>query len=180
MAKDFQDIKTFWLGNKYLSKSAFIKAHPYPFLVDSGNAAIGKPNMDFETIASAGETDRKLFAQMVQVNMESKIFKVLKKGEASFANKITVGRSANNDIVIEHPSISKFHAFFTLNELNYNYDLTDVNSMNGSKINGKPLEAMKKCEINNGDVIAFGTGLTFLFLLARDLFSRIKILEKFM
>jgi hypothetical protein len=175
MAKDFQEIKTFWLGNKYLSKSAFIKAHPCPFMVDAGNATLGKPSMDFETIASSGESDKKLFAQMVQVNMESRIFKVVKKGESSFANKITIGRSANNDIVIEHPEISKFHAFFTQNDLNYNYEITDVNSMNGTR-----LVPMKKSEVSNGDVITFGKELTFMFLLARDLFSRIKILEKFL
>ncbi len=180
MVKEFQDIKTFWLGNKYLSKSAFIKAHPYPFLVDSGQAELGRPITDFATLASSGEADKKMFSQMIRVNMDSRIFKVLKKGDSSFPNKITVGRSANNDIVIEHQSISKFHAFFSINELNYNHELTDVNSMNGTKLNGKALEAMKKSEVNNGDVITFGTDLSFVFLLARDLFSRIRIMEKFL
>jgi hypothetical protein len=180
MDQNFQDIKTFWLGNKYLSKSAFVKAHPYPFLVDSGQTRIGRPVKDFETIASYGEADREAFRQMVHVNMESRIFRIMKKGDTGFPNKITVGRSANNDIVIEHGSISKFHAFFSLNDLNYNYEFTDVNSMNGTKINGRLLTAMKKTEIQNSDVITFGEELTFLFLQSRDLFSRIRILEKFL
>lgn len=180
MAQEYLDIKTFWLGNKYLSKSAFVKAHPYAFLVDSGQAELGRPSKDFETIASGGASDKELFRQMVHVNLESRLFRVMKRGETGFPNKITVGRSANNDVVLEHPSISKFHAFFTLNELNYNYELTDVNSMNGTKLNGSPLTSMKKREVENGDVLTFGGELTFLFLLARDLFSRIRILEKFL
>jgi hypothetical protein len=179
MTTEQQDIKTFWLGNKYLAKSAFIKAHPYPFLVDSGQAELGKPHMEFETIASKDEGDRKLFSQLVHVNMESRLFRILKKGDSSFPNKITVGRSQNNDLVLEHSSISKFHGFFTINELNFNYELTDVNSMNGTKVNGKPLTAMMREEIQNGDVLTFGD-LTFIFLLSRDLYTRIRILEKFL
>src|SRR5690349_4740712 len=36
----------------------------------------------------------------------------VRKVQKEFPGMITVGRTANNDVVIEDPQVSKFHAFF--------------------------------------------------------------------
>src|SRR5688572_28096960 len=40
------------------------------------------------------------------------VFPLVKKRGAPFADMITVGRTANNDVVIDDVTVSRFHAFF--------------------------------------------------------------------
>lgn len=68
----------------------------------------------------------------------------------------TIGRQADNDVVIDHPSVSKKHA-----RLNYEQDyfLTDLRSSNGTFINGKKILHAK---LTDGDIINFaGVNATF-------------------
>ncbi|MHC5081196.1 MAG: FHA domain-containing protein [Planctomycetota bacterium] len=180
MATESQDLQTFWEANKYLSKSGFAKTHPYPFLVELDPKPQEGDGQDFETLASGGEADRLRFQQTSQIDMASRVFRVVKRGKNSFGNKISVGRSMNNDLVLRHPSVSKFHAYFTVGDVRIEYHITDVNSKNGTLLNNARLTSMKKQEIRNGDMVTFGEDLHFLFLNADDLYSRIRILERFM
>jgi pSer/pThr/pTyr-binding forkhead associated (FHA) protein len=181
MATEIQDIRSFWETNKYLSKSGFEKTHPYPFLVElDPRPPDGEDSRDFETLASKGRDDRERFQKSSQIDMTSRLFRVVKRDKTTFGNKISVGRSMNNDIVLRHPSISKFHAFFTVGDVRIEYHLTDVNSTNGSFLNDVRLTPMKKDEVRFGDRVSIGGELQFLFLNAQDLFSRIKIMERFL
>ncbi|MHC4779505.1 MAG: FHA domain-containing protein [Planctomycetota bacterium] len=179
MGTEIQDIRAFWQANKYLSKSGFIKTHTYPFLVEVDPAPQDGDSRDFETLASGGEQDRERFHQSSQIEMASRVFRIIKQEEDSFGAKISIGRSLNNSIVLRHPSISKFHAYFTAGEVRVEHHITDVNSKNGTFLNEVRLTAMQKSEVRNGDKIRFGDDLVFLFLEAQDLYSRISILQRF-
>jgi carbon-monoxide dehydrogenase large subunit len=74
---------------------------------------------------------------------------------------ITVGRHQDNDIVIEHKGISRFHA--RLIEMDEAYGLEDLNSTNGTFINEKP--ANGHVLLAPGDVVAFGEHIVLDFLL---------------
>lgn len=68
----------------------------------------------------------------------------------------TIGRHSDNDIVINHPSVSNRHA-----RLNHedNYFLTDLRSSNGTFINGNKILHSK---LADGDAINFaGVNATF-------------------
>ena len=67
---------------------------------------------------------------------------------------ISLGRVANNKICLPDNAISKMHASFKLN-LSGQWQIIDVESENGSTINGSPIEANKPKLINNGDGICF-------------------------
>lgn len=79
-----------------------------------------------------------------------------------------MGRDQNvTDLLLEHPSISKQHAVIqfryitTTNEFGDKQSrvkpyLIDLESANGTKLNGKKLEASRYVELVDGDVIAFG------------------------
>lgn len=49
-----------------------------------------------------------------------------------FAMGVTVGRNDNNDVVLEHPSISRFHAYFQYESRNRRWRLVDAESRNGT------------------------------------------------
>lgn len=64
-------------------------------------------------------------------------------------NKLTIGRSTDNDIVLSHPSVSRHHV--SLIPSNSGYSLVNESRKNGTLINGKPLNGT--AELRQGDII---------------------------
>lgn len=70
--------------------------------------------------------------------------------------RVSIGRFADNDLVINDGSVSKHHARLNFED---NYFLTDLRSSNGTYINGKKILHVK---LASGDVINFaGFNATF-------------------
>jgi pSer/pThr/pTyr-binding forkhead associated (FHA) protein len=82
-----------------------------------------------------------------------------------------IGRADDNDIVINHRSVSKNHARLTRDADGVRYTISDLKSSNGVRVNG---EEYGKVELRRGDVIDLGhVRLRFLeagedFVLGRD------------
>ena len=71
------------------------------------------------------------------------------------AHGLTIGRSANlNELVIKHHTISRRHARFTYQD-NHLY-IEDVNSSNGTKVDGMTLQAFEPYKLNLGTTIMLG------------------------
>ena len=66
--------------------------------------------------------------------------------------KIDIGRSINNDIIIQNQFVSKNHA--RLEKENNNHYISDLNSSNGTYLNGKKL--VGTAELSHGDIIKIG------------------------
>ena len=75
-------------------------------------------------------------------------------GGNPFTNMITIGRAANNDIVLPESSVSKFHAF--LRPSDEGLLLVDANSRNGSFVNGVRLDPQRAQRLEVGDAIRLG------------------------
>nr|WP_320190040.1 FHA domain-containing protein [uncultured Desulfobacter sp.] len=65
---------------------------------------------------------------------------------------LTIGRSAENDIILDYPQVSSNHA--TLKKLEFGYLLTDLHSTNGTFVNGNQIES---CHVMEGDSIQLGS-----------------------
>lgn len=86
------------------------------------------------------------------------VLPVVKRGGSLSLVRITVGRTANNDVHVEDASVSRLHAFF---EPGPPWAVKDAGSRLGTKVNGARIEA--PTAIKSGDQIAFGdVELTFL------------------
>lgn len=73
-------------------------------------------------------------------------------------NKITIGRTDENDIVLHSPYISRLHARMVWEE--GSFYIEDVNSSLGTLVNGKKISRIK---LKNNDKIKLGaTGITFM------------------
>jgi len=77
--------------------------------------------------------------------------KQLRKYLLKVDNKLTIGRLAENDIVIENYAVSGKHAVITRKEDAYFID--DLTSTNGTFVNGKQIAAHS---LKDGDIIAIG------------------------
>ena len=69
--------------------------------------------------------------------------------------RMSVGRFADNDLQLEHPSVSKVHAALVMNREG-TLLVADTGSTNGTFINGRRLSYGEARHIEEGDVIGFG------------------------
>jgi pSer/pThr/pTyr-binding forkhead associated (FHA) protein len=65
---------------------------------------------------------------------------------------VMIGRAPSNHIVINHPTVSAQHA--VLLRVSDSYSLKDLNSTNGTQING---DFVTDAELKDGDTIRFGS-----------------------
>jgi hypothetical protein len=76
-------------------------------------------------------------------------------GDVAFSERISVGRAQNKDIVLRHPSISKFHAWFEVGP-SLEVHLFDSGSTNRTQVNGRPIEPKTSEAVASGDLLQFG------------------------
>lgn len=69
--------------------------------------------------------------------------------------RISIGRSAANDIVLFHDSVSKVQAWLEHDD-NGRYFVTDVGSTNFTKVGGKLVEPLELVYFRLGDSVMFG------------------------
>lgn len=86
------------------------------------------------------------------------ILPVVKREKSLSLVRLTVGRTANNDVPVEDPSVSRLHAFF---EPGSPWTVKDAGSRLGTKINNVAVE--EPTPVRSGDQVAFGdVELTFM------------------
>ena len=69
--------------------------------------------------------------------------------------RINVGRGTDNDVHLNHASVSKVHAALRM-DLQHNLMVADTGSTNGTHINGVRIPYGEARLIEEGDVVAFG------------------------
>ena len=68
-------------------------------------------------------------------------------------DEINIGREVDNDIILETDGVSRYHAKL-FRQIDGGWLLEDMDSMNGSKVNGKIIDDEKL--LNEGDLIGVG------------------------
>ena len=96
------------------------------------------------------------------------IYPLAKKPGASFPDRITIGRTPNNDIVVADPSISRLHAY--LRRDGGTWVVADAGSKNGAWLEKAALEARKERKLTSKMTLRLGD-VDLQFCLAHDLFA---------
>ena len=96
------------------------------------------------------------------------VFPLAKKPGASFPDRITIGRTTNNDIVIMDHSISRLHAY--VRKAGDGWVVADAGSKNGAWLRGDTLEARKERPIASRAILRLGD-VEMTFFTAVDLFA---------
>lgn len=90
-----------------------------------------------------------------------------------FGLMITIGRAANNDIVVEDAGVSKFHAY--LHRSPGGWSLTDARSLNGTWVDGVRLApGTPPARVGDGSVIRLGEGVVMAYLEPAGLYRHLQ------
>lgn len=135
-----------------------------------------RSNFQVETFIGESSSDQPLNFTADTVSQVSKIsvIEVRKRTVCSYTNVICIGRTANNDIVFPHNTISKFHAYIVRNPAEDRYELFDAGSTNGTWINNRRPKAHRGQLLNNFDCIQFGPSIQMLYLTARVFYDHLQ------
>jgi hypothetical protein len=107
------------------------------------------------------------------------IHPLVKREAGHTYSRITVGRTRNNDVVLDIEAISKLHAYFKLNRKG-NYTVSDAGSTNGTWVDGTRLEKNQPVELRGGESIVFGNALEATFHTPVTLYRHITILKRWL
>ncbi len=144
-----------------LDEGAFLARHPHPVLLH--------PPLDSQPGLSGFQTDltdARSTLEEIDKHLTTRpsllVTPVVKKDGNLFPSRICLGRTRNNDLVILHPRISKFHAYFTTGEEGA-YFITDAGSTNGTFLDGKRLPTQRRVPLRDRCIISLGRHFHFRF-----------------
>jgi hypothetical protein len=98
----------------------------------------------------------------------SRVIFLAKSARNPFDHMLTLGRAANNDIVLELLSVSKVHAYFTKGRAGWS--VTDQRSTNGTFVDGQRLEPGTFVALADGAVVGIGPAVRAKFFAPSGLF----------
>lgn len=96
------------------------------------------------------------------------VYPLTKKPGASFPDRITIGRTSNNDVVIVDHSVSRFHAYVRQDK--GVWLVADAGSKNGSWLDSGALEPRKERTLRSRSTVRIGD-VDLTFFVASDLFA---------
>jgi FHA domain len=152
-----------------LTKEQYEAAHPHPLLVQLTERAMGDGNPN----ASGFATIVPDAAPAISRKEANHVFEVAKRaGANAFEHMITLGRTRNNDIVVEDLSVSKFHASFR-KDASGGWAITDT-SKNGIQVDGFKVPHEKATPIRSGARIQIAAAVAMVFWLPGDAFEQMQ------
>jgi len=86
----------------------------------------------------------------------------LHPGQPNPEQRVTIGRSEDNDVVLQDGTVSSRHAAILFDAHTASFALQDQESTNGTAINGRSVVPLRVTPIQDGDVLSFGDAV-FLF-----------------
>jgi Inner membrane component of T3SS, cytoplasmic domain len=98
------------------------------------------------------------------------LYPLVKKPGASFRDRITIGRTTHNDVVIADHSVSRLHAYVRDAPDVEGWLIADAGSKNGSWLDNAALEPRREAALLPGAVVRLGDVRLTLYL-SRDLFD---------
>lgn len=137
------------------TREQFIAKLPHCFLVIEG-ALYEQEAVGFATQVVDPVTAKR----MSKKDLDVEVLEVIKAPGNPYPERVSVGRARNCDVVMRDPSVSKLHAHFRVG--GPRLELVDIDSQNGTRVNGRPLPPHQPTAVEAGDTILFGNVTTRL------------------
>ncbi len=142
-----------------LPLTEFRTKYPQGFLVERSQHFFDKTVM-FQFITDVVD-DQYVLEQCEQVAvhtdvLKARVIEIKKRKSVTDADKVTISRSPNSDIVLYNRLVSRNHAYLQLGSPDKDCYLVDTGSTNGTFLNGNRISPHVEYELSNLDEISFG------------------------
>jgi hypothetical protein len=153
-----------------LELTQFVAAHPNGFLVEKSEKFLDKDVM-FQFLTDVVE-DGHVLKQLRQGRVRSavldaRVIEITKRKDITEPDRITIGRSPENDIVIYNKMVSRKHACLQLRSEDKACFLVDAGSSNGTFLNNTQIPPYKKYQLTDADEISIGPETKVLFFASK-------------
>ena len=137
----------------------FIAAYPNGFLVEKSERFLDK-DVIFQFLTDAIE-DKHVLEQLKEGEvrtavLDARVIEITKRKDITDPDKITIGRSPGNDLVIYNKLVSRRHAYLDISSPDEACVLVDVGSTNGTFLNGSQINPQEKYPLSDADEISVG------------------------
>ena len=143
---------------KSLGIAHFQQAYPYSFLIGIG--LVGQ--IDDVARSSREQSTREVLISDVQdiisqsPVLASRVWPLKASPNVMDVPGVTIGRSSRNDVVITEFALSTVHCRFTQSPENGQFSITDLESTNGTLLNGKKLLPNEATPVADQDILILG------------------------
>ena len=149
---------------------AFTETYPDGFLVEKTQKSMDK-EVIFQFSTKSFEDEEVLRAQKQGMALgdilEARVIEIKERKESTTPSHVTIGRAAQNDIILYNKMVSKDHAYLEISQKGGNCSLVDVGSKNGTLLNGDELTPNKTYPLRDGDEISFGPETKVVYFSSR-------------
>ena len=145
-----------------MARADFARAFGHPWLVH-GLPRPPTSELSFRTKVGAGSGRVQVVGALSLQSEDITLFPVQKRAVNSWADRVSVGRARNNDVVLRHASVSKVHAHFT-REPGGGWALSDARSTNGTFVNLRAAVPGQPVGLRDHAMVRFGQLRLTLFL----------------
>jgi len=122
-----------------LPSTTFAETYPDGFLVEKTQKSLDK-DVIFQFSTKSIEDPDVLEAQkqglVLGDVLEARVIEIKERKERTSPPNVTIGRAAQNDIILYNKMVSKAHAYLEISETGEGSCLVDVGSTNGTFLNG--------------------------------------------
>ncbi|MGF1489143.1 MAG: FHA domain-containing protein [Prochloraceae cyanobacterium] len=147
----------------YLNNKKLIP-HQAEILNDGDTIEIGGYKLQFTTelgVVAGKSSDKPATLYLPEADFQTTDFfneETLQPLNLKGRDNISIGRDPNNDVSIDHPTVSRYHA--KIERENGSFYLFDLNSTNGTFVNGKQVRDKRVLKV--GDTIHIGSSSLIL------------------
>jgi len=161
-----------------VDQDEFVGRHPHPVLLRRRDSATTDPRSEYRSTLKmkVDMESRQVRVEPLPPSPLDQVLVLCKSESNSFANKVLLGRTETNDVVIPHLAVSKHHAFFRRDQDARRYTITDTGSTNGTKLNGQIIPPREPRYIGDGDQVSFGDA-AFTFYSPEGLYDLLRSLS---
>jgi hypothetical protein len=166
----YKNLAHYLSATSSMPSKAFAEMHPDGFLVEKTQKSMDK-EVIFQFSTKSFEDEEVLRAQKQGVVLgdilEARVIEIKERKEGADASHVTIGRAAQNDIILYNKMVSKDHAYLEIPEKGGNCSLVDVGSKNGTLLNGDEVTPNKTYPLRDGDEISFGPETKVVYFSSR-------------
>ena len=166
-----------------LPLTEFKTKYPHGFIVERSQHFFDKTVM-FQFITDVID-DQYVLEQSEQLAvsadvLRARVIEIKKRKSVTDADRVTINRSPNSDIVLYNRLVSRNHAYLQLGSPEENCFLVDAGSTNGTFLNGYRITPHVEYELSNLDEISFGPETKVIYFSSGAFYSFLSKLKSSM